>query len=109
MRLGNVGKVLAIAAGAVAATNVDFLKRQITEGGPLPVTWAAVLGGFLLLRGKGSLQKHIGSGMLLGGGVQTAVGSALGPALAGMGGGMLGGAQARNINVPANFGARGAA
>ena len=85
MRLGNVGKVLAIAAGAVAATQVDFLKRPISAG-QLPVTWAAVAGGFLLMRGRGQLQKHLGIGMLLGGGVQTAVNSALAPALSGVGG-----------------------
>tara|TARA_R100000808_G_scaffold23975_1_gene54104 strand:- start:2538 stop:2798 length:261 start_codon:yes stop_codon:yes gene_type:complete len=72
-------KLGAVAVGAVAAQALPGVGgRPIAN---VPITYGAILGAFLLMRGKGAM-RWVGFGMVLGGGVLEIIEGFVGPALA---------------------------
>jgi hypothetical protein len=77
-KLGWPGRAVVAAIGAAAAQSVPGLDRRITP--TIPVSYGALLGAFLAMRGKGDTLKFLGMGMVMGGGLVPAVEQLLAPA-----------------------------
>ncbi len=75
-------KLGAAAVGAIAAQALPFVGNRVVQN--VPITYGAVLGVFMIMRGK-KMWKWVGFGMVLGGGVLEVIQGAIGPALEDLG------------------------
>ena len=76
-RLGPWARVAVAAVGAAAAQSIPGLDRRLSPN--VPISYAAVLGALLLMRGKGDTLRFLSVGLILGGGVVTAAEQLLAP------------------------------